>query len=666
MRYIITIINGNDRLCIYDTSSPVEELALIDPTLHLESDAAGSFEATVPQTNVAWGKRNETDYKIEKMFTKIKIEYANPVKKTIWTGRFLSVETDFKNRLSVYAEGAYSFLNDSLQIPHVFGISATSTNIAKTIVTYILDKHNEYRSADFQIQCGMIDIPDSSFVDNPFVLGYESSIESIERLREQYGGHMRIRYDGDIAYLDWFTTYDTSVSENDITKVKFGVNLLDFTKKLDGTGMANAIFPIGKTIYNSGNTAIGASIPLCVIDPQTGEIIYGPDKDYTEGLAWGNGFRIHINTENEQLDYVEEASYSATGVWDSHSEDLPDHDDQYKSLQVQPGEVYYVSSLEAYAGTTMWVITENRLGTNPAWVLSSKKADDNTDPTIPPSAIEFAKVTVPESQRGYPLYLNVCAFKATGIGLPHSEEQLNMAIHRTRVIPDNVTEPITLLGIADGVLDSTVSLLRFEPYDWAENYKSYYRLNSVTHTYDKINDSSAPVFVSDTFYKAQAKSYLDSNNIHIVPEAVSDGEYVYHYDPLNYSKTKTFTKSGYFVQDDALIQRYGRIEKILTSTDVVSPSELERMAAHYLYVDQMKEATVNVSALDLALLGNDMGDCPDILEPVRILSSVHGTNLIAPLQQRNIPFNDLSSQTYEIGYDKSEQISAMLKIGGIT
>lgn len=654
MRYTITIYNGNDALCIYDTASPVEELALIDPTLHLESDAAGSFEATVPQTNVGWGKNKaNTEFLIEKMVTKIKVTFHNAlVSKTIWRGRFLSVETDFKNRLKVYAEGAYSFLNDSTQVPHVFDPVNIGSSIGQTILTYILSKHNTNRDNSVRIFCGTVTVPDSAFYDldnqtgREFALKYENTIESVNRLREQYGGHMRIRYEGDTPYLDWFETYDTTIEPEDISKVEFGVNLMDFTKKLDGTDLANAIFPIGKTIYSSKATAIGEAIPVCSVD-SSGHVTTPADGV----LATGNGYRIYTNPENGQIDYVEEASYISTGYYD-HDENRSAAD--AKSLQVQPGEIYYVSSLKALAGSTQWIITENPLGTNPAWVLSSKKASTSTEE---PSVIDFAKVTVPESQRGFPMFLNVSAFKATGIGYPTWPEQLNMSIYRSRTIPEGVTEPITLLGVAEGVMESTVVELTSAPFDWDTNWKAYYRKNTTFDTYDKISDDTKPTFVANTFYKAQPKSYLDSDNGHTIPNPVSDGSYTYN--------SVTYTKAAYFVQDDTLIAKYGRIEKIITCSDVTLPEELERLAAHYLYVDQMKEATVNVSALDLALLGNDYEISPDILEPVHILSSPHGTNLIAPLQQREIPFNDLSSQTYEIGYDKSEQISQQLKLGGI-
>ena len=258
------------------------------------------------------------------------------------------------------------------------------------------------------------------------------------------------------------------------------------------------------------------------------------------------------------------------------------------------------------------------------------------------------------------MYLNVCAYKASGIAFPSSEAALNMAIYRSRTIPEGVTEPITLLGVAEGVhVDETnePQPMSTAPFDWTTNWKAYYRKNSTFGTYDKISDATMPTFVANTFYKLQPKLYVDSDNGPVIPNPVSDGSYTYN--------GTTYTKAAYFVQDDTLIAKYGRIEKIITCSDVTLPEELERLAAHYLYVDQMKEATVNVSALDLALLGNDDTLSPDILEPVHILSTPHGTNLIAPLQQREIPFNDLSSQTYEIGYDKSEQISQQLKLGGI-
>lgn len=586
MRYTVTFIRGNASVLVYSSASPLKELSLIDPTLHLEADAAGSFEAIVPHTNVGYGHAPGTNSPIiEKLRTYVRIHQGDANPTTIWVGRVLSTNSDFNNQISIYCEGTMSFLADTTQ-PQ---IAYPSASTPAYVVWKILDRHNSRCNNDRRrINVGNITMPANIFADNPFFTNYGTSLEAVEDLRDKYGGHMRIRYANDAAYLDWFETYDETIQA--VQSVDFGVNLLDFAKTNDGSTLVNSVMPLGKVVNNAGAVVIGDEIPLVETDSE-GKILFGPEHD---SLAWGNGARIVSVSGAAEIQYELESGNTSTGFWDSGlARETYGTESPNTSLEVHPGEVYYINSV-AHGDTAHYVVTEGRLGNNPAYVLASKIASDKGQST----ALEFYKLTVPESRYGGRLFLNVCAYKSpdVGIGPPIWPWQLQMSIYRSRIIPDGLGERITLKGLADGAHEG----------------------------------------------------YLDGDGKYVKPTPIQDGTFVYN--------SATYSKNGYNVEVDESVSKYGRIEKILTFDDVVDPEALKILAANYLSTGQFENITISVTALDLALLDSTVNS-PNVLDPIHVCSTPHLVDLIAPVMERDIPLNDPAGQTYEIGFEKSQRLS---------
>ena len=73
-------------LLFFDDTSTDEKLILIEPTLQLSDSTAGSFEFTLPTSNIAYGW-------IGKMDTEIRV-FQNDIE--IWRGRPTEEEIDFK------------------------------------------------------------------------------------------------------------------------------------------------------------------------------------------------------------------------------------------------------------------------------------------------------------------------------------------------------------------------------------------------------------------------------------------------------------------------------------------------------------------------------------------------------------------------------------------
>ena len=99
-----------DGVCIYNDAYELEELAVLEPKLTLEDNAAGSFSFKLPQSNLAYDS-------IVRLVTDISVNRDN---REIWAGRVLSDDTDFWNNRSIYCEGELAFLNDSSQLQKVY------------------------------------------------------------------------------------------------------------------------------------------------------------------------------------------------------------------------------------------------------------------------------------------------------------------------------------------------------------------------------------------------------------------------------------------------------------------------------------------------------------------------------------------------------------------
>lgn len=91
------------RTLIYDTAKLDDDsLILFDPVLIREANAAGSFEADIPVTNVCWND-------LSLILGTVEIERDGEI---IWQGRITTIDVDFDLNKHIYAEGELAYLND--------------------------------------------------------------------------------------------------------------------------------------------------------------------------------------------------------------------------------------------------------------------------------------------------------------------------------------------------------------------------------------------------------------------------------------------------------------------------------------------------------------------------------------------------------------------------
>lgn len=220
-----------DGTLIYDDRLNQDDLRVLNPKLTLEDNAAGSFEMSLPPTNVGYGS-------IARITSIITVK-RNGVE--IWEGRVLTEDRDFWNNRKLLCEGELAYFNDTVQPPAEY-----KNKTVKQFLQAIVSNHNSNVAASKRFTVGTVDVTDSANV--VYYTNYEKSIDAIgDKLIGVYGGHLRIRKENGTRYLDYLKDYPNTNSQ----VIRFGENLFDFALNWDMSNFATVLLPLGKRLENS-------------------------------------------------------------------------------------------------------------------------------------------------------------------------------------------------------------------------------------------------------------------------------------------------------------------------------------------------------------------------------------------------------------------------------
>lgn len=217
------IANGED---IYNPE--VDDLLLLDPTLELELNHAGSFSFTLPPSNRHYNS-------IKKMTTEISVYQDNEL---LFIGRAISDTPDFYNRKKIECEGALAYLNDSIQRPKKY------TDLTpRQYLSELIEIHNAQVDEFKQFTVGKVTVNDTENLYR--YTNYNNTLTEIkEDLIDNYGGYLFVRVVNGVKYLDYLAELPYTCDQT----IQFGENLLDFTRNYDATQIATAIIPLGKDL----------------------------------------------------------------------------------------------------------------------------------------------------------------------------------------------------------------------------------------------------------------------------------------------------------------------------------------------------------------------------------------------------------------------------------
>ena len=293
-------LNGE---CFYDDR--LEEKNISNIKVTLEENKAGSFEFTLYPDHPYYSA-------FEKLNAIVTVEQNGTI---IFRGRVLESEESFYKERMITCEGEYAFFNDGILYP--FGaepVDATDDyeGVEGTvytpieIFTQIITDYNSQVPEERQFLIGNISITDSDKDISYYNTEFTKSIDALDDLLEQCGGHFIFRHEESGVYIDWTENYP-EIDQS----VDFGINLLDLTQNIQADEVVTGILAHGDTDENRNvpSNISFMSIPTTDIHMQMGIVPSAPDESRTEQFGEYGIYLVNVPLYQKYGLILEERSY---------------------------------------------------------------------------------------------------------------------------------------------------------------------------------------------------------------------------------------------------------------------------------------------------------------------------------------------------------------------
>ena len=202
-----------------------DEMRIFDPVLTEGAGIAGTFVFQIYRGHPNFGKIKACKSEI--------ILYRDD--NAIFYGRVFRPEQGFNNMVTFTCEGELTYLLDSMQRP--FSYSGTiSAYFGK-----LLEIHNAQVQADKRVELGNIVVTGDGGDSVRTLTEYTPTLTVIRKIKDTYGGYLRIRHEAGKRYLDYLWDYGGINSQ----VIRFGENLLDLTKYVDASQIITCLIPVG-------------------------------------------------------------------------------------------------------------------------------------------------------------------------------------------------------------------------------------------------------------------------------------------------------------------------------------------------------------------------------------------------------------------------------------
>ena len=206
-----------DGVCIYNDAFALDNMKLANPKLTLEDNAAGSFVMTVPPSNLGYST-------IIRMVTDIAVHKDG---KEIWAGAS-SLKTRTFTETGCTCEGRACILQRQTQPPAEYA-GGTIREYLEAMIAI----HNAKVGDNRKFTIGIVTVVDEDFPT--YYTNYEKDHHDLECVGGAVGGHLRVRKEDGIRYLDYLADYPDTCSQT----IQFGSNLIEHTKGMGYDGVRN-------------------------------------------------------------------------------------------------------------------------------------------------------------------------------------------------------------------------------------------------------------------------------------------------------------------------------------------------------------------------------------------------------------------------------------------
>lgn len=238
-----------DGICIYNDLYLSGAVNALTPKLNLSDNSAGSLEITLPVGNAGYEK-------LERLSSEIIVKRD---KEEIWAGRIISEKANFQNSRVLTCEGEFAYFNDTTQ-----PLTEYNEIDVYSFIFALINEHNSKVGENKQFEIGSITVQEtiSRVTDN------ETTMEAFkDHLIDKLGGHMRVRrvYDEDgklHKYVDYLKDYPNTNGQT----IRFGENLLDFTRNWDMSEYATVLMPRGAKLDESPIESVDAYLDVSSVN----------------------------------------------------------------------------------------------------------------------------------------------------------------------------------------------------------------------------------------------------------------------------------------------------------------------------------------------------------------------------------------------------------------
>ena len=187
----------------------------------------------------------------------------------IFRGRSITSEEEFNRTHQLTCESDLAYLCDSIVRPFEFQGSIVE------FMTQIVNGHNAQVESRKQFVLGRVNVVDSNNYINRSNSEYSCSMDCLrDKLVKTHGGYLRTRYEDGKRYLDYLTD-GGGINEQ---AIRYGVNLVNYSKTQDATELFTALIPTGADLEE---TSTDGEITIKTVDITSvnngKDFIYDPD-----------------------------------------------------------------------------------------------------------------------------------------------------------------------------------------------------------------------------------------------------------------------------------------------------------------------------------------------------------------------------------------------------
>lgn len=241
-----------------------EQYSLINPVLTIGLNIAGTFSFQIPPTH-------PNHDCIVKLASKIKVYrlLKDGTQKWLFTGRSMTDEQDFYNTGKIECEGMLAYLIDSAVRPYEY--SGSPTDYFKQLIT----SHNSQVEAEKQFIIGDVDLVDTD--NNNYITranaAYPTTYNEVaEKIVNNLDCYLYATESEGQQYIHCTMLHDG----NNTQVIRFGDNLIDFTRKDTAENLKTVIIPLGAQ-DDDGNYLTIAEVNngLDYVEDETAVSIYG-------------------------------------------------------------------------------------------------------------------------------------------------------------------------------------------------------------------------------------------------------------------------------------------------------------------------------------------------------------------------------------------------------